>query len=109
MVAAEDKGVAGPALNRFHAPPIGLDASGIPIIKPRTVQRAPVDGVELEVSAAPLMPQSVEERFQELLDVQASADRDSLRAALEDLRAGRVTRYGDVDALMQQLDRDDRE
>ena len=48
-----------------------------------------------------------EERFQELLEIQASAVRENLRASLEDLKAGRVNRYEDVDALMRQLDRDD--
>jgi PHD/YefM family antitoxin component YafN of YafNO toxin-antitoxin module len=48
-----------------------------------------------------------EERFQELLEIQASAVRENLRASLEDLKAGRVNRYEDVDALMRQLDRDE--
>jgi PHD/YefM family antitoxin component YafN of YafNO toxin-antitoxin module len=48
-----------------------------------------------------------EERFQELLEIQASAVRANLRASLEDLKAGRVKRYEDVEALMRQLDRDD--
>lgn len=47
-----------------------------------------------------------EERYQELLQDQASAARDSLRVSLEDLKAGRVTRYDDVDALMELLERD---
>jgi PHD/YefM family antitoxin component YafN of YafNO toxin-antitoxin module len=42
-----------------------------------------------------------EERFQELLEIQASAVRENLRASLEDLKAGRVNRYEDVDALMK--------
>jgi PHD/YefM family antitoxin component YafN of YafNO toxin-antitoxin module len=50
-----------------------------------------------------------EERFQELLEIQASAVRENLRASLEDLKAGRVNRYEDVDALMRQLDRDEGE
>ena len=50
-----------------------------------------------------------EERFQELLSAQQSAERDSLRASLEDLRAGRTHRYDDVDSLMRNLDRDDQE
>ena len=50
-----------------------------------------------------------EERFQELLSAQQSAERDSLRASLEDLRAGRTQRYDDVDSLMHNLDRDDQE
>jgi PHD/YefM family antitoxin component YafN of YafNO toxin-antitoxin module len=44
-----------------------------------------------------------EERFQELLEIQASAVRENLRASLEDLKAGRVNRYEDVDALMRHL------
>jgi PHD/YefM family antitoxin component YafN of YafNO toxin-antitoxin module len=48
-----------------------------------------------------------EERFADLLEAQASAVRDSLRTSLEDLKAGRITRYDDVDALMQQLEQDD--
>ncbi len=47
-----------------------------------------------------------EERFQELLEAQASAIRENLRASLDDLKAGRVKRYEDVDVLMRQLDRD---
>ena len=41
-----------------------------------------------------------EERFADLLEAQASAARDSLRTSLEDLKAGRITRHDDVDALM---------
>ncbi|MFO1419648.1 MAG: prevent-host-death protein [Candidatus Competibacteraceae bacterium] len=48
-----------------------------------------------------------EERFADLLEAQASAARDSLRTSLEDLKAGRITRHDDVDALMQQLEQDD--
>lgn len=48
-----------------------------------------------------------EERFADLLEAQANAARDSLRTSLEDLKAGRITRYDDVDALMQQLEQDD--
>ncbi len=48
-----------------------------------------------------------EERFADLLETQASAARDSLRTSLEDLKAGRITRHDDVDALMQQLEQDD--
>ena len=48
-----------------------------------------------------------EERFQELLEIQASAVRENLRASLEDLKAGRVNRYEDVDALMRRLDRNE--
>lgn len=47
-----------------------------------------------------------EERFADLLEAQASAARDDLHASLEDLKAGRVTRYDDVDALMAALERD---
>ena len=47
-----------------------------------------------------------EEGYQELVQDQASAARDSLRVSLEDLKAGRVTRYDDVDALMESLERD---
>jgi PHD/YefM family antitoxin component YafN of YafNO toxin-antitoxin module len=48
-----------------------------------------------------------EERYQELLQDQASAAREGLHISLEDLKAGRVTRYDDVDALMERLERDD--
>jgi PHD/YefM family antitoxin component YafN of YafNO toxin-antitoxin module len=50
-----------------------------------------------------------EERFQELLEIQASAVRENLRASLEDLKAGRVNQYEDVDALMRQLNQDEAE
>lgn len=50
-----------------------------------------------------------EERFQELLVTQQEADRESLRASLEDVRAGRINRYADVDSLMRQLECDDPE
>ncbi len=46
-----------------------------------------------------------EERFQALLEAQESAALDGLQASLDDLKAGRVTRYQDTEALMQQLDR----
>ena len=48
-----------------------------------------------------------EDRFQELLAAQESAARDSLRTSLEDLKAGRTTRYDDVESLMHSLGRDD--
>lgn len=47
-----------------------------------------------------------EERFEELLEAQQEAARESLRASLEDLKAGRVNRYDDVESLMQQLEHD---
>lgn len=45
----------------------------------------------------------------ELLQDQESAARDGLSVSLEDLKAGRVTRYDDVDSLMESLERDDAE
>ncbi len=48
-----------------------------------------------------------EEGYQQLVQDQASAARDSLRVSLEDLKTGRVTRYDDVDALMDRLERND--
>lgn len=48
-----------------------------------------------------------EERFQELLEVQREVAYQSLRASLEDVKAGRVHRYENVDSLMQQLECDD--
>ena len=45
-----------------------------------------------------------EERFQALLEAQEIAALDNLQAPLDDLKAGRVTRYQDVETLMQQLD-----
>ncbi len=48
-----------------------------------------------------------EERFAEMLEAQSSAAQDSLRTSLEDLKAGRVTRYDNVDTLIAQLERDD--
>lgn len=45
-----------------------------------------------------------EERFQSLLEAQEIAALDNLQASLDDLKAGRVTRYQDVETLMQQLD-----
>ena len=50
-----------------------------------------------------------EEQFQELLEARQAMDRESLRASLEDLQAGRVKRYDNVDSLMQQLEHDDGE
>jgi len=47
-----------------------------------------------------------EERFEELLEAQQEAARESLRASLEDLKAGRVNRYDDVESLMKQLEHD---
>ena len=46
-----------------------------------------------------------EERFQALLEAQEIAALDNLQASLDDLKAGRVARYQDVETLMQQLDR----
>lgn len=48
-----------------------------------------------------------EEHYTDLLEAQASADRDSLRTSLDDLKAGHITRYDDVDALMRQIEQDD--
>lgn len=48
-----------------------------------------------------------EERFQELLEVQREVAHQNLRASLEDVKAGRVHRYENVDSLMQQLECDD--
>ena len=47
-----------------------------------------------------------EAAFEELLQAQRDAARESLRASLEDLQAGRTNRYGDVDALMRALELD---
>lgn len=48
-----------------------------------------------------------EAAFDELLQTQQEVARESLRASLKDLKAGRTKRYDDVDALMQALDSDD--
>jgi len=48
-----------------------------------------------------------EAAFAELAQLRRDADRESLRASLEDLKAGRTNRYGDADALMRALDLDD--
>jgi PHD/YefM family antitoxin component YafN of YafNO toxin-antitoxin module len=45
-----------------------------------------------------------EEGFEELMAVQQEADHENLRASLQDLQAGRVERYPDVDSLMRRLD-----
>lgn len=45
-----------------------------------------------------------EDRFQALLEAQEIATLDNLQASLDDLKAGRVMRYQDVETLMQQLD-----
>ena len=47
-----------------------------------------------------------QERFQELLEAHREASRESLRASLEDAKAGRTNRYDDVDTLIRQLERD---
>jgi PHD/YefM family antitoxin component YafN of YafNO toxin-antitoxin module len=47
-----------------------------------------------------------EAAFEELLQAQRDAARESLRASLEDLQAGRTNRYDDVDALMRALELD---
>lgn len=47
-----------------------------------------------------------EEQFQELLEVRQEMARESLRVSLEDLKAGRVKRYDNVDSLIRQLERD---
>lgn len=47
-----------------------------------------------------------EAAFEELLQAQQDAARESLRASLEDLQAGRTNRYDDVDALMRALELD---
>ena len=45
-----------------------------------------------------------EERFQALLEAQEIAALNNLQASLDDLKAGRVKRYQDVETLLQQLD-----
>ena len=47
-----------------------------------------------------------EERFHELLEAHQEASRESLRASLEDAKAGRINRYDDVESLIRQLERD---
>jgi PHD/YefM family antitoxin component YafN of YafNO toxin-antitoxin module len=87
-------------------------------IPAQDIKRRGISAVDQALRAGPVhviknnRPQYVvltEERFQELLEAQASIDRDSLRASLEDLREGRGTRHEDVDALMREIDRDDGE
>lgn len=45
-----------------------------------------------------------EESYQELVEAQQEAARARIKASLEDVRAGRVTRHDSVDALMKHLD-----
>jgi len=45
-----------------------------------------------------------ETAFAELVQLRQDAARESLQASLEDLKAGRITRYEDADALIQALD-----
>lgn len=45
-----------------------------------------------------------EERYKELLEAQEEAALARIKASLEDVRAGRVTRHESVETLMQQLD-----
>lgn len=47
-----------------------------------------------------------ESAFAELLQVHQEAARESLRASLEDLKAGRTNRYDNADALMRALNLD---
>jgi len=47
-----------------------------------------------------------EERYQQMLEAEQSAAVESLRTSLEDLKAGRTTRYSNVDSLMQALEPD---
>jgi len=47
-----------------------------------------------------------EERFQELLEAQQEVARKNLLASLEDVKAGRINRYDDVDSLMRELEHD---
>jgi PHD/YefM family antitoxin component YafN of YafNO toxin-antitoxin module len=58
------------------------------------------------VSDKPQYVVMTEERFQELLKAQQSAAPRSIRSSLEDVKAGHVTRYDDVDTLIQRLERD---
>jgi len=48
-----------------------------------------------------------EERYQQMLEAEQSAAVESLRTSLEDLKAGRTTRYSNVDNLMQTLEHDE--
>jgi len=48
-----------------------------------------------------------EERYQQMLEAEQSAAVESLRTSLEDLKAGRTTRYSNVDSLMQTLEHDE--
>ena len=45
-----------------------------------------------------------ETAFAELLQTQREAARESLRASLEDVKAGRINHYEDADALIRALD-----
>ncbi|WP_295446857.1 prevent-host-death protein [uncultured Thiodictyon sp.] len=44
-----------------------------------------------------------QERFADLIEAQTNAARESLNNSLDDLKAGRVTRYDNVDALIAHL------
>ncbi len=48
-----------------------------------------------------------EERYRELLENEAQAAIEHIRSSLEDLRAGRTSRYDDVDSLMRHLESDE--
>jgi len=48
-----------------------------------------------------------EERYQQMLEAEQSAAVESLRTSLKDLKAGRTTRYSNVDSLMQTLEHDE--
>ena len=45
-----------------------------------------------------------EERYRELIESQEEAALARIKASLEDAKAGRVTRHGSVEALMQHMD-----
>lgn len=85
------------------------------IIPAQEIKRRGISAVDKALQQGPVhiiknnRPQYVvlsEEHFQQMLEAEQNTAVESLRTSLEDLGAGRTTRYSDADSLMQSLERD---
>ena len=86
------------------------------IIPAQEVKRCGISAVDEALERGPVhiiknnRPQYVvltEEHFQAMLEVEQNAAIEQIRTSLDDLQAGRTSRYSNVDSLMQQLESDE--
>lgn len=83
------------------------------IVPAQEIKRRGIAAVDAALAHGPVhiiknnRPQYVvltEERYKELLEIQEEAALARIKASLEDVRTGRVTRHDSVESLMKHLD-----